>query len=91
MIIALSLIGYTILQLIGVAIYTIFVKNKKLQNIVVQQQAVLEEISQVIEYSNIKINEVDTKGSFESDDEVGFFFNVLKEIQQTLNNFVINE
>ncbi len=33
--------------------------------------------------------EVDTKGSFKSDDEVGFFFEQIKTIQAALNAFVI--
>jgi hypothetical protein len=35
------------------------------------------------------MNEVDAKGSFKSDDEVGFFFEQIKTIQTALNSFVV--
>jgi hypothetical protein len=37
--------------------------------------------------SDKKIHEIDVKGSFESDDEVGFFFTNIKMIQDVLNQF----
>ena len=33
------------------------------------------------------MKEIDAKGSFESDDEVGFFFEQMKILQQQLNDF----
>ena len=49
----------------------------------------LNKISGLIEFSDKKLKEVDHKGSFESDDEVGFFFQEIKQIQETLNAFKI--
>ena len=49
----------------------------------------LIKISDTIEMAEKKINEVDAKGSFKSDDEVGFFFEQIKTIQTALNSFVI--
>ena len=42
----------------------------------------------VIDNANKKITEIDFKGSFESDDEVGFFFKELKNIQESINKFL---
>ena len=36
-----------------------------------------------------KLKEVDTRESFKSDDEVGFFFESIKQIQSVLNQFNI--
>ena len=47
----------------------------------------LNKLSDIIEFSSKKLKEVDRKGSFESDDEVGFFFEEIKQIQETLNQF----
>jgi hypothetical protein len=41
------------------------------------------QISQIIEYTNNKLEELDHAGHFESDDEVGFFF---KNIQSMMND-----
>jgi hypothetical protein len=49
----------------------------------------LNKISDTIELSEKKMMEVDAKGSFKSDDEVGFFFEQIKTIQTALNSFVI--
>ncbi len=49
----------------------------------------LNKISDIIEFSDKKLKEVDRKGSFESDDEVGFFFKEIKQIQDTLNQFKV--
>jgi hypothetical protein len=49
----------------------------------------LNKISDTIELSDKKMMEVDAKGSFKSDDEVGFFFEQIKTIQTALNSFVI--
>ena len=51
--------------------------------------AYLNKISDIIEFSDKKLKEVDYKGSFSSDDEVGFFFQEIKQIQETLNAFKI--
>lgn len=49
----------------------------------------LNKISDIIEFSDKKLREVDHKGSFKSDDEVGFFFEEIKQIQDTLNQFKV--
>lgn len=46
------------------------------------------EFEDVIENSNQKLKEIDNRGSFESDDEVGFFFKELKRIQEEINEFL---
>jgi len=35
-----------------------------------------------------RVKEVDRKGSFESDDEIGFFFKEIKKLSEELNEFV---
>ena len=49
----------------------------------------LNKISDIIEFSDKKLREVDHKGSFKTDDEVGFFFEEIKQIQGTLNQFKV--
>jgi hypothetical protein len=40
--------------------------------------------------SNKKIKEIDSKQIFQSDDEIGWFFNGIKEIQELINEYNIN-
>ena len=43
------------------------------------------EFQQIIQFSTEKMKQVDTRGHYESDDETGFFFEQLKELQLTLD------
>jgi hypothetical protein len=47
--------------------------------------------SNVINFSDKKIKEIDARGAFESDDEIGFFFKQIKFLQDQLNGFKIKE
>ena len=76
-----------IIEVIGIAGYLIIRKNNKLEKALVEQQQYIDAISIVIEDSANTIQELDNRGAFEADDEVGSFFNSLKEIQTILNQF----
>jgi len=58
-------------------------------SILVSYMSYLNKISDIIEFSDKKLKEVDHKESFKSDDEVGFFFEEIKQIQSTLNQFKV--
>jgi uncharacterized membrane protein YukC len=64
-------------------------KNEKQEDILKGYMTYLNKFSDIIAFSDQKLKEVDAKGSFESDDEVGFFFQQLKAIQEILNQFNI--
>jgi len=51
----------------------------------------LDRMSRVVELSDHRLKEIDAKGTFKSDDEVGFFFDQITEIQKILNEFQIKE
>ncbi len=82
-------LGINVLQAIAFVIWNLYQKSKKLQDIIEKQQATIQSVSDIIEYSSVKLAEIDAAGSFRSDDEVGFFFQGLQEIQQNLNNFIV--
>ena len=76
-----------VIEVIGIAGYLIVRKNIKLEKALVEQQQYIDAISIVIEDSAKTIQELDSRGAFEADDEVGTFFRNLKEIQTVLNQF----
>jgi hypothetical protein len=51
----------------------------------------LNKFSDIIDFSDKKLKEVDAKGSFKSDDEVGFFFEQIKALQDILNSFNVKK
>ena len=80
--------------LVGVLGYTTFnllKKNEKQEDILAGYMTYLNKISDTIELADKKLKEVDHRGSFKSDDEIGFIFEQIKLIQTVLNNFIIKE
>ena len=80
--------------LVGVLGYTTFNllrKNEKQEDILAGYMTYLNKISDTIELEDKKLKEGDHRGSFKSDDEVGFVFEQIKLIQTVLNNFIIKE
>ena len=56
-----------------------------------QYEGFIIEIQRIIEFATTKMKQVDAKGHYESDDETGFFFQQLKELQELLNGIFENE
>lgn len=78
------------LLVIGFIIRNFFIKNKKLTKIVEQQDKYIKDIYEAIKYSEKKVKEIDQKQIFQSDDEIGWFFTNLKELQTTLSEYIKN-
>ena len=76
-------IGLTILFFL-ISIFTSVLVYYSLRRITQYEELILE-IQQVIKFSTNKMKIVDAKGHYESDDETGFFFQQLKQIQLSLD------
>ena len=77
MIILTIILGLMVVVL-GFTTFNLLKKNERQEDILTGYMEYLSKISGVIEFSDKKLKEVDRKGSFESDDEVGFFFQEIK-------------
>jgi len=77
--------------ILGYTTFNLLRKNERAEDIVVGYLIYLEKISKVIEASDEKLKKIDYKGSFRSDDEVGFFFEQIKKIQDILNDFKLKK
>ena len=86
----LSIILVILLTVLGYFTWNLLRKVEKYEDIAQYQQNYIENISTVIGESSKRLREVDGKGTFESDDEVGFFFKGLKEMQMILDEFNLN-
>ena len=80
---------FLLILIMGYIIRNLLLKNEKQEDILASYMTYLNKISDIIEESDKKIHEVDIKGSFQSDDEIGFFFTNIKMIQDVLNQFKI--
>ena len=54
-------------------------------------EAIILNISNTIENIKLQLKIIDDKGTFESDDEVGFFFDEIKQLGNELNNLFETE
>jgi len=88
MIIIITILSVAVVVL-GYTTFNLLRKNEKQEDILSGYMAYLNKISDIIEMSDKKMQEVDAKGSFKSDDEVGFFFIQIQNIQTILNSFNI--
>lgn len=74
---------------LGFSTWNLLKKLEKLEDTVQNQQKYVEDISNVLEDSSKRLREIDSNGSFSSDDEVGFFFENLKQIQSVLDAYIL--
>jgi hypothetical protein len=64
------------------ALFNLLKKNEALEDFITKQSDAVNKCSK-------RLNEIDDKGVFYADDQVGFFFKELKKIQEALNEFTL--
>jgi len=69
--------------------YNLLKKNEKCEDVIKSYENYMINLSNIIEFSDNKLKEIDHKGTFTGDDEVGYFFQQLKYLQEQLNNFKV--
>jgi hypothetical protein len=76
-----------LIVVLGFTTYNLLKKNEKCEDLINSYEAYMSNISENIKFADKKLKEIDAKGSFESDDEVGFFFKEIKVLQEMINDF----
>ena len=82
------LIGLCII--LGYTTFNLLKKNEKLEDITLSYREYLLKLKDHIEASDRKLKEIDARGTFDSDDEIGWFFKSIKELQDKINQFKID-
>jgi len=77
------IIEIILLVLLIISLYIIYNLNKKTE----QYETLFEQLRQKVSYTNSNINEIDVRGSFSSDDEIGFYFKYIKDLQNELSKY----
>ena len=83
-------VGILVFGTISYIIWNLLRKNERQEDIINTQNEYIQTISTIMTESNKKIKEIDSKQIFQSDDEIGWFFNGIKEIQELINEYNIN-
>ena len=71
-----------ITTILGFALFNLLKKNEVLEDFISKQ-------SDAINECDVRLKQIDTRGTFSSDDEIGWFFEEIKKIQDALNEFTL--
>lgn len=77
-----------LIGIIGYIIWNLMKKVEKLESMIEVQEKYIMDFYDLIKQSEVKIKEIDANQLFQSDDEVGFFFQNLKTIQEALSDYI---
>ena len=89
-IISISILSVLVI-ILGFTTINLLRKNEKQEDILMGYLNYLDKLSKTIDTSDKKLKEIDKAGTFKSDDEVGYFFKSIQDIQDILNDFKLKE
>jgi len=76
-----------LLLIAGFVIWNLLKKVEKQEDLVEGYQQYLISVDSAIKLSSKRLKEIDVKGMFSSDDEIGWYFSQIKEIQEILDDY----
>jgi predicted PurR-regulated permease PerM len=76
--------------ILGYTTFNLLRKNEQAEDILVSYQEFINKLQEHITKSENRLKEIDRKETFKSDDEIGWFFNEIKKIQNNLSQFKNN-
>ena len=69
-------------------IYNLFRKVEVLETLAEKHSDYLVRLNDMVSISTKRLDEIDDKGAFSSDDEIGWFFTYVKQVQDLLKQYV---
>ena len=76
---------------LGFTTFNLLKKNEKQEDILASYITYLDQFSRIVELSDEKLKKIDERGIFKSDDEIGFMYEQIKELQRVLSNFRVEK
>jgi uncharacterized membrane protein YukC len=79
-----------VILLLGVAgfiIWNLLTKVERQEDVIQSYQAYLTSVDTSIKIASKKLEDIDTRGMFSSDDEIGWYFTQIKDIQKILDEY----
>ena len=77
--------------ILGFTTFNLMRKNEKQEDILMEYMQYLTRIDTAIEESDKRLKKIDEKGTFRSDDEIGWFFDQVQKLQSILNEFRVQK
>ena len=90
MIIAIIILSILVITL-GYTTINLLRKNEKQEDILTGYIKYLDQLSRIIEISDEKLKKIDEREIFKSDDEIGFMYQQIKDLQRILSQFRIDK
>jgi hypothetical protein len=88
--IVISILGVLVVVL-GFTTFNLLRKNEKQEDILTGYMSYLDQLSRIIELSDEKLKKIDERGIFKNDDEIGFMYEQIKELQRVLSGFRVDK
>ena len=76
--------------ILGYTTFNLLRKNERADDIIISQQKFINKVDEQVTFSEKRLEQIDVKGTFKSDDEIGWFFNEIKVLQTGLSQFRTN-
>jgi hypothetical protein len=90
MILGIISITLWVFTIFGYIIWNLNQKVVKLEKIATNQKIIIDSVSSIVNESSKQLDQIDLTESFKSDDQIGFFFRNLQNIQDSLNYYLKN-
>ena len=84
--IIITILGLLVV-IFGYTTFNLLRKNERAEDIIVSQQEFINKVDEQVTFSEKRLKQIDEKGIFKSDDEIGWFFDQIKQIQNNLSRF----
>ena len=88
--VVISILGVLVVVL-GFTTFNLLRKNEKQEDILAGYITYLDQLSRIIEISDEKLKKIDEREIFKSDDEIGFMYQQIKDLQRILSQFRIDK
>ena len=76
---------------LGCTTFNLLRKVEKIEDVVIRYDRFISEYSKQLDNTDKRLKEIDEKGTFKSDDEIGWFFKQIKRLQSDVSRFKINQ
>ena len=70
-------------------IRNLIIKNENQEDVIKEYENFITKQSEAVNECNKRLQEIDDKGIFYADDQIGWFFDEIKKIQEALNEFLL--
>ena len=88
MILGIISIVLWVFTIFGYIIWNLNTKVVKLEQIAAKQKIIIDSVAAIVEESNKQLHQVDLTEAFKADDQIGFFFRNLQNIQDSLSHYL---